>query len=378
MEPHESPDMLIAHAVRHYGGVTEPFIEQRVAAAGPDGVLWFEELAHPPVGRARRISAPLIAPGSVGDRAFHRIPALARLAGPGYKKAEALDRPSLIHAHYLTTGFLVGSQTRAPLVVSAYGFDVSAIPRRRLWRRAFRRLALRADHVLVEGPYMRKVVRTLGFPSERVAVVPISIDVEAIEYRGPVYQSGAIRCLSAGRFVEKKGHDSAIMAFARLLPRLPSGSTLQLVGDGAMRSHLETLVESLGLSSSVTFRGTMQRIDYFRLLQETDVLIAASRTARNGDSEGGAPTTILDAQATGVLVIGSDHADIPFLIHDEMTGFIAQGGSMAAIEHSVSRALHAVRRWPEIAAAAREQVQARHSPHALRQRLAEIYEQIIR
>ena len=50
-------------------------------------------------------------------------------------------------------------------------------------------------------------------------------------------------------------------------------------------------------------------------------------TARNGDTEGGAPTTILDAQAVGTIVVGSTHADIPFLVEDGVTGFLADEGS---------------------------------------------------
>lgn len=370
--------MLIAHAVRRYGGVTEPFIEQRVHASGSNGLLWFETLAGSSSGKARRVSMPMIRAGSLGDRVFHRLPAIGPMLAGGYSVAELETRPSVIHAHYLTTGYLVGSRTRAPLVVSAYGFDVSVMPRRPSWRHAFRSLASRAAHVLVEGPHMREAVKALGFPHNRIAIVPISIEVEKIPYRRPVFASGPLRLISCGRFVEKKGHDSAIIAFAQLRPELAVGSTLQVIGDGAMRQDLQALAVSLGVGDGVQFKGTMERTDYLKLLSESDLLIAASRTARNGDSEGGAPTTILDAQASGVLVVGSDHADIPFLLDDGVTGFIAPAGTPIALTKSIGRALHAVDRWPDLADAARQQVQWRHSAASLARRLAEIYESVVR
>jgi hypothetical protein len=39
--------------------------------------------------------------------------------------------------------------------------------------------------------------------------------------------------------------------------------------------------------------------------------ILSNITALNGDTEGGAPVAILEAQATGLPVISSYHADIP-------------------------------------------------------------------
>lgn len=365
--------MTIAHVVRHYGGVTEPFIQQRVAASGPEAILWFERSLLSSAGRMRRIRVPLISAGTPGDRIFHLIPGIGPPLAGGYSEAETRDKPSVIHAHYLTTGYMVGSRTRAPLVVSAYGFDVSVMPRRRLWKRAIRALVSRAALVCVEGPHMRDAVKQLGFSTDCVAVVPIAIDLSEIAYHVPQQTDGPLRLMSCGRLVEKKGHDSAIMAFARLLPTLPRGSCLEIVGDGPLRTALGALAAALGVQDRVTFHGTMQRPAYLRLLETCDLLVAASRTARNGDSEGGAPTSILDAQATGVIAVGSDHADLPYLIQHEVTGFVARRGSPNSIADAISHAVAESGRWPSVAQAAYDQVLARHSPVALKHRLEKLY-----
>ncbi|NIP81231.1 MAG: glycosyltransferase, partial [Gemmatimonadetes bacterium] len=39
--------------------------------------------------------------------------------------------------------------------------------------------------------------------------------------------------------------------------------------------------------------------------------------AANGDGEGGAPTTLLEAQAVGLPVVASRHADIPWVVAPE-------------------------------------------------------------
>lgn len=367
---------MIAHVVRHYGGITEPFIDQRIRAGRSPSVLWTEKQVRPYPGRCRTIRIRPLRPRSIGDRLFHRFPEYGAYFAGAYAKAELLDRPSVIHAHYLTTGFLVGSTTAAPLVVSAYGFDATLIPRRRWWPPALRKLARRAKCILVEGPHMRESVIALGFDRESVRIVPITLDLDRIEYRTPRYHAGPLRFLSVGRLVEKKGHDTAIHTFAELLPSLPTGSSLRIVGDGPLRQSLHQLVVSLGLLRSVEFLGALERHAYLAELSRSDVLIASSRTAKNGDSEGGAPTTILDAQATGVLVIGSDHADIPFLVEDEVTGFTSTGATADAVAVALHRALRAIGRWPAIAAAARSQVTTRHSNASLAAKLEAIYEEV--
>ena len=369
---------MIAHVVRLYGGLTEPFVEQRVAASGAGGILWFEGAIKSPPEGSRHVNGGPIQASSLGDRLFHRIPQLGILQMREYADAEAADLPAVIHAHYTTTGYLVGIQTRSPLVVSAYGFDVSVMPRRLLWRRAFRALARRASMVLVEGPHMRETVTTIGFEHAKTAIVPISVDVDRIAYRAPATREGPLRLLSVGRLVEKKGHDTAIAAFALLSPELPEDSSLDIVGAGPEQQRLERLADSFRLSGRVRFHGPMAHAAYLERLQSSDMLIAASRTATNGDSEGGAPTTVLDAQASGVPVVASNHADLPYLVQDGVTGFLAEGTGTSAISSAIRRAVAASAHWPQVTAWAREQVEHRHSPGALKARLEAIYDAVTR
>lgn len=365
--------MRVAHVVRRYGGVTEPFIEQRVGAPHQESELWYEHSERPIAIASRQIVVPGLSLGGVGDRIFHRLPALALLARRAYAVAEREARPDVIHAHYLTTGHLVAVATRSPLVVSTYGFDVTLMPRRRLWRGAFHRLSGRVRAVLVEGPSMRASVEELGIPRERIEVVPIAANLDGIAYRPPRHLDGGLRVLMSGRMVEKKGHDLAIRAFAEVARELPSGSTLDLIGNGPLLDGLRKLCVRLPAGVEVRFRGALPRAEYLAVLAGSDLVLAPSRTATNGDGEGGAPTTILDAQATGVIVLGSTHADIPFLIRDGATGYLFGEDDVAGLSAAILRAVADTSQWSQMAAQARRQVDERHSDEFVASRLAEIH-----
>jgi colanic acid/amylovoran biosynthesis glycosyltransferase len=349
----------VAHVVRRFGGVTEPFIAARIRAdAGRE--LWAERLDAPADGMiVERVEVPWLRPGTAGDRLFHRVPSIGPPLAGAYADLERRRAPDVIHAHYLTTGWLIADRTRAPLVVSAYGFDATALGRRSAWRRAYARLARRVSAVVVEGPYMAGTLESLGFDRARVHIVPIAAALTEVAFRSPEPVGQRIRLVSCGRLVPKKGHELAIRAFAEA--GLPANSTLTIVGDGPLRAALAELVARLGLKSSVELAGPLDRAAWLDQLRAHDLLVAASVTAPNGDQEGGAPTTILDAQAAGVPVVASRHCDIPFLVRDEATGYLAPEGSVSGLRDTLRRAVAGQADWPRIAAAARAQITQRHT-----------------
>jgi colanic acid/amylovoran biosynthesis glycosyltransferase len=67
-------------------------------------------------------------------------------------------------------------------------------------------------------------------------------------------------------------------------------------------------------------------VSYCRFLEEldkADVFVAPSVTSDSGDSEGGAPTTIIEAQAAGLPIVATYHADIPFVVCEGQTALLA-------------------------------------------------------
>ncbi|HUP54061.1 MAG TPA: glycosyltransferase [Methylomirabilota bacterium] len=356
--------------------LTEPFIEQRVRSGGPTGELWTERVEGVSPIPARLVDVGPIRAGSTGDRAFHWLPAISRPFSGGYAEAARAFQPDVIHAHYLPTGYLVGSRTTTPLVVSTYGFDVNLIPRRPTWRDPIARVADRASAILVEGPVMRDTVIDLGFRAAAVRIVPIAANLDGVRYRDPVTDAGPVHLVSCGRMIEKKGHDLAIRAFDSLRNDLPAGSTLTLVGDGPLRADLERLAARSARGTAVTFAGSLDRASYLARLATMHILVAASRRARNGDGEGGAPTTILDAQAVGVVAVGSRHQDIPSLIDDSTTGYLVDEDDVESLADGIRRAIAARPGWRAMTRRARAAVDERHTDRAVSRLLHRIHTEI--
>lgn len=306
---------FIYTTLRHQREFSPVVLAGRLENEGEFPVERLVELAPPgsPLpARLRRRAAALAAraPG-VWD---HRIRVEARRHGCVVLHAHfGYGAPPALHA---------AERDGIPLVTTFYGNDLALPAREPAWRAAYDLLFEVGRLFLCEGPAMREHLISIGAPAERVQIVRIGLDLEQFPF-SPRARGERIVFGQACRFVEKKGVDLTLRAFASALPRIGDAELL-LVGDGPEAERLRALADELGLGASVRFHGMVPHAEYRDLLARIDVCLQPSRTASDGDTEGGAPTVLLEMQAAGVPVIATAHADIPAVV--------ARPGELAAEE----------------------------------------------
>jgi len=93
------------------------------------------------------------------------------------------------------------------------------------------------------------------------------------------------------------------------------------VGDGPMHSELEALVQELGLDDNVKFLGAQPHAKIATLMEQHNILLVPSVTDAQGCMEG-IPVVIMEAMATGLLVVASRHSGIPEIVHHEENGLL--------------------------------------------------------
>ena len=121
------------------------------------------------------------------------------------------------------------------------------------------------------------------------------------------------------------------------------------------------------------WRGVLPYDQVLREMAACHVLLQPSVTAADGDSEGGAPVTLLDAQAAGLPVVATRHADIPEYVRDGHSGLLSPEGDLEALTESLYLMLTDQGRWAEMGRAGREHVERGYDARRQCAALEDIY-----
>lgn len=238
-----------------------------------------------------------------------------------------------IHCHWLVPqgimAVLALPKGNPPVVVTSHGGDLYTLNRGPT-RALLRHVLNRAAAVTVVSEHLAQVAEELNVKESktkrlcRPTVIPMGVDVNAFkpEQRLESWPTdiGLTRplILFVGRLAEKKG--LAYLLEAMTTPELIQlGAKLAIVGDGPLRSTLQTQATALGLNSRVNFLGA---IPYNKLPQyyaSADLVAAPSIIAADGDCEG-LPTVVLEAMASGTPLVTTAVGGIPHVIENGVTG----------------------------------------------------------
>lgn len=295
-------------------------------------------------------------------------------------------RGQLLHSHFGHAGWADRGAARAarvPHVVTFYGADISQLPASEpRWRGRYRELFASAARVLCEGPHMRRCAIDLGCPPEKVLVHHLGVDVAGLPFE-PREWSGdePLRVLLAGTFREKKGFPLALRALGALRARRPAlRLEITIIGDAAGKpgdaeekaAILETL-RAERLAPHARLLGFQPHDVLTSEARQHHLFLSPSMTARDGDTEGGAPVSILEMAASGMPVVSTTHCDIPNILRDRVSGVLAPERDLDALISGLEWLVDDPARWRPLAEAARERVCASFDAEAQGQRLAAIY-----
>lgn len=343
--------MRIIHFVENYIQVTETFIYNYICKSAQTA-----EVAVVTFGKMNEAQFP--PPAGVRIHVLEKDPAfrrkdltrlhwllLRRLFGVRiwYSDLKRFIRdfqPDLVHCHFGTTGvfftdFCRHEKIKIPFVTNFYGYDASELPQRdKVYAAGLTRLWEDSALLLAEGPAMGLRLEKLGAPRTKIALSPIIVDGRKYPTKAPARKQGPVRFLLIGRFVEKKGFHLFLEALGRVKNELPDFQVI-MIGSGPLQADYQSIITRYDIADKVSFEGYKKLSECMDYMLDADVLVQPSVTAANGDSEGGAPTILIEAQIIGIPIIASTHADIPFVMgYDD---FLATEGDVADLSRVIRR-----------------------------------------
>ncbi len=282
--------------------------------------------------RARRLPGYARARAAF-QRDLKRDPTRSRLRRFGQACILAAEMPAEVtwlYAHFLHTPASVARYAaimrELPYSVSAHAKDVWTTPE---WEKRGKIADARwlvtctdfaAAHLAALADRPDKVHRVYhGLDGRRFPPRPAT----AASKRTGAHSDDAVRILSVGRPVAKKGYDVLLAALA-LLPRELHWRFVH-IGRGELSNEIEAMAQRLGLAGRIEWLGAQPAPTVLARLREADLFVLASRVAADGDRDG-LPNVLLEAQSQRLACIATTVSGIPELIHDNETGRLVPEG----------------------------------------------------
>jgi glycosyltransferase involved in cell wall biosynthesis len=244
----------------------------------------------------------------------------------------AVHRAHLVHVHF---GYVVGDVTEmtrrsgAGLVLSLHGADATELPLRQ--RSHYDGVVEQVDAVIVPSNFLQGVAHGLGFPDERIHVIPAGIDTSFFSAT-PLPREPVVTFV--GRLVEKKGLDVLLQAWPDVARAVP-GARLDILGTGP-------LVDAIPVGDATVHHVPPQpqrrREQVREAIRAARLVVSPSRTARNGDAES-LLLVNLEAQATGRPVVSTRHGGIPEFVADDVSGLLVEENDVDQLRDAMIRVL---------------------------------------
>jgi glycosyltransferase involved in cell wall biosynthesis len=143
---------------------------------------------------------------------------------------------------------------------------------------------------------------------------------------------------------------------------------LELIGDGPLRGQLEELVQSLGLTSRVTFLGF--RRDVPERLARAQAFLLVSKWE-------GFPRSILEAMRAGLPVVATEIGGVKESVVDGTTGFVIPPGDTVRLRECLRELIACPELRIRMGEAGRRRYEERFTFDRLVARTTQVYETVL-
>lgn len=144
----------------------------------------------------------------------------------------------------------------------------------------------------------------------------------------------AVRLLSVGRAVSKKGYFELLNALANLPDKLHW--TFTHIGGGELLPELKKHAEKIGIENCCHWLGAQPQQLVLQHYHHADLFVLNSKIDDNGDRDG-LPNVIVEAQSQSLAVLSTNISGIPELIKSGENGILVEQNDTVALSSALSQ-----------------------------------------
>ncbi|MBD3334661.1 MAG: glycosyltransferase [Candidatus Eisenbacteria bacterium] len=258
-----------------------------------------------------------------------------------------LARAGLAAAREQSLPLVLDLHENFPAALRTYGY-ARTLPGRLLiwpsaWERYERRMARRADRLIVVIEEAAQRLQELGIPPAKIAVVPNTVDHERFRaFRRDAAVRARLdpqryRVLYTGGFDEHRGLDTALAA-VEAAARENRSLELVLVGAGRNRPRLEQEARRRGLARHVRFEGWRPFETFPTYIEASQVGLIPHRKTAHTDTT--IPHKLFHYMSLGLPVVVTDCAPLQRIVTETGAGIVVPHSDPAAMAAALDRLRH--------------------------------------
>lgn len=211
-----------------------------------------------------------------------------------------------------------------------------------------------------------RILRRKGY-SGRARVLPqFGVDTELFHPQPKANQPFTVGFV--GRLVPEKGVDDLLAAFRRM----DGDARLVIAGDGPLTGHIDIETSSLRGQGRIERHARIPSEQVPELLRTLDVLVLPSRTTARWKEQYG--RILIEAMASGVVVVGSDSGEIPNVIGD--AGLIFREGDIDGLAEMLRKLSSSPQLVADLRQKGRERAVSNFSQQSVARYTLEVYSEI--
>lgn len=173
---------------------------------------------------------------------------------------------------------------------------------------------------------------------------------------------------SVGRLAPQKGYSYFLDAAALLVKDFPEINFL-IIGDGELRTELESQTSQLGLNKQVFFMGAREDVE--ELIPVMDVFVNSSQWE-------GLPTVIMESMAARVPVVATNVGGNAELIKDQATGWLVPPNNAFQLADTIGKVLtEDEKRLASVCQRAYQHIQQQFSIQSIARQHESFYHQLL-
>lgn len=304
-----------------------------------------------------------------------------------YVRVAKREQATLLHSHFGDVGWAnltVARKAGLKQVVTFYGLDVNGLPKKDpIWVQRYQKLFEAVDLILCEGSHMAQCIVELGCPKNKVRVHHLGVSIDEIEFKPRVWTPQTpLKVIMCATFREKKGIPYALEALGQLQARIPLEITIigdanpDNPGEQKEKQKIITTIAKYNLNSKVRLLGYQPYNVFLEEAERHHIFISPSVTASDGDTEGGAPVSIIEMAASGMPIVSTTHCDIPEIILNGVTGFLAEERDASGLLSILNHLIDHPESWNKMLISGRKHVESEYNAKIQASKLAELYQEV--